>query len=217
MPLLRATFYVLLLVISLTMSTEVSAQSPLQYGGLGGLSVATQSPGDDARTGFNLSLFVDYPALPYAAVSLEAAFGQKGQLFDGVYEQPEPDGSVTEIDGSFTLALDYASFTLAAKPFVPLGRRGASLYAVAGPRLDVLVQEKLLFEGLDQAIRFSIDEHETTVWGYDVGLGVRAGALLPVPLLAELRFSGDLTNAFDGTSRDATRNQVFQVRAGIEF
>jgi hypothetical protein len=50
-----------------------------------------------------------------------------------------------------------------------------------------------------------------------VGLGVRAGTLLPVPLLAEVRFSGGLTNAFDGTTRPTTRNQVVQLRAGIEF
>lgn len=206
-----------LCALLLVLSAGATAQSSLQYGGLAGLSLATQSPGEDTRTGFNVGLFVDYPVLPFAALSFEAAFVQKGQLFDGVYEQPEPDGEVTEIEGTFTLALDYASFTLAAKPFVELTRDGVALYAVAGPRLDVLVQEKLLFEGLDQSIRFSIDEHESVVWGYDVGAGVRAGRLLPAPLLAEVRFSGGLTNAFDGATRATTRNQVVQLRLGIEF
>ena len=203
----------------LTLGADAYAQSPLQYGGIGGLSLATQSPGEDPRTGFNVGVFVDYPVLPYASVSFEAAFAQKGQNFDGELTQPdENDNPIVLDDGTFTVALDYASFTLAAKPFVPISRRyGASLYAVAGPRLDVLVREKLLFEGPEQSVRFSIDEHEPTVWGYDVGIGVRSGDLLPVPLLVEGRLSGGITNAFDGATRNKTRNQVVQLRLGVEF
>jgi len=212
----RFTFCSVLLLLT----ASVAAQPSLDYGAIGGLSLASQSPGDDTRTGFNLGLFADYPVLPYVSVSFEAAFAQKGQNFDGELTQPnDEDGDPIVLDeGTFTVALDYASFTLAAKPFVSLHRRtGAALYAVAGPRLDVLVREKLLFEGPEESVRFSIDEHEVTVWGYDVGLGVRSGTLLPVPLLAEIRFSGGLTNAFDGTSRPTTRNQVVQLRAGVEF
>lgn len=215
MPLLRFTLCSVLLVLA----ASAAAQPSLDYGGIGGLSLASQSPGDDTRTGFNVGLFVDYPVLPYLAVSFEAAFAEKGQNFDGELTQPNDEGDPIVLDeGTFTVALDYASFTLAAKPSVSLHRRtGAALYAVAGPRLDVLVREKLLFEGPQQSVRFSIDEHEATVWGYDVGVGIRAGTLLPVPLLAEVRFSGGLTNAFDGTSRPTTRNQVLQLRAGVEF
>lgn len=208
------------LSLLLTMLTAGAAAQPsLQYGGTGGLSLASQSPGEEARTGFNVGLFVDYPVLPYASVSFEAAFAQKGQTYDGELTQPGEDGDPIVLDeGTFTIALDYASLTLAAKPFVTLDRgTGAALYAVAGPRLDVLVREKLLFEGPEESVRFSIDEHEPTVWGYDVGVGVRLGMLLPVPLLAEVRFSGGLTNAFAGTTRAATQNQVVQLRAGIEF
>ena len=201
----------------LALSVTARAQTPLQYGALGGVSFATQSPGGDARTGFNLGMYVDYAVLPYASVSLEAAFVQKGQSYDGVYEQPDSDSTTANINGTFTIALDYASFALAAKPSVPLGSSGASVYAVAGPRLDVLVREKLLFDALEQSVRLSIDEHEATVWGYDVGLGFRAGRLLPTPLLAEIRFSGDFTNAFGGTTRLTTRNQVIQLRIGIEI
>ena len=210
MPVLRFALCSVLLMLA----ASATAQPALDYGAIGGLSLASQSPGDDTRTGFNVGLFADYPVLPYLAVSFEAAFAQKGQNFDG--DLVEVDSTVADT-GTFTIALDYASFTLTAKPFLPLGPPGAAVYAVVGPRLDVLVREKLLFEGTEESVRFSIDEHEATVWGYDVGLGVRAGTLLPVPLLAEVRFSGGLTNAFDGTTRPTTRNQVVQFRAGIEF
>ena len=215
MPVLRFALCSVLLMLA----ASATAQPALDYGAIGGLSLASQSPGDDTRTGFNVGLFADYPVLPYLAVSFEAAFAQKGQNFDGELTQPNDEGDPIVLDdGTFIIALDYASFTLAAKPFLTLDRRtDAALYAVAGPRLDVLVREKLLFEGTEESVRFSIDEHEATVWGYDVGLGVRAGTLLPVPLLAEVRFSGGLTNAFDGTTRPTTRNQVVQLRAGIEF
>jgi hypothetical protein len=214
MPLLR--YFPCLLLLSF--GAGAAAQPSLQYGGIGGLSLATQEPGEDVRAGFNVGVFVDYPVLPFVAVSFEAAFAQKGQSYDEMYRQIEADGDTTLIPGTFTFALDYASFTLAAKPSVTLDRRrGASLYAVAGPRLDVLVREKLLFEGFDQSIRFSIDEHEPTVWGYDVGVGVQLGTLLPAPLLVEARFSGGLTNAFDGATRAKTRNQVVQLRLGVEF
>lgn len=212
---LRSVFCFLLL----SLGAGATAQTSLQYGGIGGLSLASQSPGEDPRTGFNVGVFVDYPALPYVAVSFEAAFAQKGQNFDGDLTQPNEDGDQVVIDdGTFTVALDYASFTLAAKPSVTLNRRyGMALYAVAGPRLDVLVREKLLFEGPEESVRFSIDEHKPTVWGYDVGVGVQLGTLLPAPLLVEARFSGGLTNAFDGTTREKTRNQVVQLRLGVEF
>ena len=215
MPVLRFALCSVLLMLA----ASATAQPALDYGAIGGLSLASQSPGDDTRTGFNVGLFADYPVLPYLAVSFEAAFAQKGQNFDSELTQPNDEGDPIVLDdGTFIIALDYASFTLAAKPFLTLDRRtDAALYAVAGPRLDVLVREKLLFEGTEESVRFSIDEHEATVWGYDVGLGVRAGTLLPVPLLAEVRFSGGLTNAFDGTTRPTTRNQVVQLRAGIEF
>lgn len=206
--------------VLLLLTAGATAQPTPDYGAIGGLSLASQSPGEDTRAGFNVGLFADYPVLPCLAVSFEAAFAQKGQNFDGELTQPSEDDSdpVVLDEGTFTVALDYASFTLAAKPFLTLDRRtDAALYAVAGPRLDVLVREKLLFEGPEQSVRFSIDEHESVVWGYDVGVGVRSGTLLPVPLLAEVRFSGGLTNAFDGTTRATTKNQVVQLRAGIEF
>lgn len=216
MPLSSVRSFLFGLVL-LVVGARAHAQGAWEYGALGGASFATQSPGDDVRTGFNVGMYVDYAVLPYAALTLEAAFVQKGQTFDGVFEQPDSDTSSVGIDGTFTVALDYASFTVAAKPLLPLGDRGMALYAVAGPRLDVLVREKLLFEALDQSVRFSIDEHEATVWGYDVAVGFRLGDVLPTPLIAEVRFSGDLTNAFDGTTRETTRNQVVQLRVGVEF
>lgn len=181
-----------------------------------GFSAAAQSPGVDARTGFNLALFADYKPLPNVAVSLEAAYVQKGQRYGA--DLVDIDSTVVDT-GTFTIALDYASFTLAAKPLLPLGPPGAAVYAVAGPRLDVLLSEKLVFSGDTESVRFSIEEHEGTVWGYDVGVGLRFGTVLPVPLLAEVRFSGDLTDAFGGApmGREATRNQVMQLRIGVEI
>jgi hypothetical protein len=207
----------LLGLVLLVLGAGAHAQGAWQYGALGGASLSTQSPGDDVRAGFNVGMYVDYAVLPYAALSLETAFVQKGQTFDGIFEQPGSDDETDEIPGTYTIALDYASFTLAAKPSLPIGDRGMALYAVAGPRLDVLVREKLLFEALDQSLRLSIDEHEATVWGYDAAIGFRLGDVLPTPLIAEIRFSGDLTDAFDGPSRDATRNQVVHLRIGVEF
>lgn len=206
--------------LPLVLSFAAHAQTPFQAGALVGLSAAMQSPGEDARTGFNVAVFVDYTPLPSVSASLEAAYVQKGQRYDGELTEPNDDGTVTVVEGgTFTIALDYLSLALAAKPSLPLGPPGAAVYAVAGPRLDVLFSEKFVFSGPTQSIRFSIDEHEETVWGYDVGLGLRFGTVLPVPLLAEVRFSGDLTDAFGGTSlrANATRNQVMQLRIGVEI
>lgn len=216
MPTLR----LLSCLLPLLLGTVAQAQIPLQYGALVGFSAARQSPGDDARTGFNLAAFLDVTPLPYVAASLEVAYVQKGQTFQGDLTQPD-DNNIPEVidQGTFTLGLDYFSVGAAVKPSFPIGPIGTSVYAVAGPRLDVLLNEKLLFSGDEESVRFTIEEHESTVWGYDVGVGVRFGTVLPVPILAEVRYSGDLTDAYDGLSGrpGTTRNQVLQLRVGVEI
>lgn len=210
----------LALLLPLLVGLDAQAQIQLDYGALVGFSAARQSPGDDARTGFNFSAFIEAAPIPFAAVALETAYVQKGQTFDGPLTQPDDDGVPVVIDrGTFTLGLDYLSVGLAVKPSFPLGTPGASVYAVAGPRVDVLLNEKLLFSGDEEDVRFTIEEHESTVWGYDVGAGLRFGTVLPVPLLVEVRFSGDLTDAYDGLAGrpDATKNQVMQLRIGVEI
>ncbi|MEP0546280.1 MAG: porin family protein [Rhodothermales bacterium] len=210
----------LLLLLPLLVGLDAQAQVQIDYGTFVGFSAARQSPGDDARTGFNLAGFVEVTPIPYAAAALEVAYVQKGQTFDGPLTQPDDNGDIVVIDqGTFTLALDYLSLGLAVKPSLPLGPLGSSVYAVAGPRLDVLLNEKLLFSGDEEDVRFNIEEHASTVWGYDVGAGLRFGTVLPVPLLVEVRFSGDLTEAYDGLAGrpDATKNQVMQIRVGVEI
>ncbi len=212
MKTLRFLSCLLLLLLGL----DAQAQLSPRYGALGGFSAARQSPGEDARTGFNVASFVEVAPLPYVAASLEVAYVQKGQTFE---DDLIDDESVVIGRGTFTLALDYLSIGVAAKPSLPLGPPGASVYAVVGPRLDVLLNERLAFSGDGTSIRFTIDQHERTVWGYDVGVGLRFGTVLPIPLLAEVRFSGDLTDAYDGLAGrpDAAKNQVMQLRLGVEF
>jgi hypothetical protein len=214
------SFRFLAVLLPLVVGLDAQAQVQIDYGALVGFSAARQSPGDDARTGFNFATFVEVAPLPYVAASLEVAYVQKGQTFEGDLTQPDDDGDIVVIDrGTFTLALDYLSMGLAVKPSFPLGPPGPSVYAVAGPRLDVLLNEKLLFAGDEEDVRFTIEEHASTVWGYDVGAGLRFGTVLPVPLLVEVRFSGDFTDAYDGLSGrpDATKNQVMQLRVGVEI
>lgn len=211
---------VLTCLLLLLLGATAQAQIPLHYGALVGFSAARQTPGEDARTGFNFSAYVDVAPLPFASLSLETAYVQKGQSFEEDLVQPDNNGDPVVIDrGTFTLALDYFSVGLAVKPSLPLGPIGTSVYALAGPRLDLLLNEKLLFSGDEESVRFNIEEHESTVWGYDVGVGVRLGTVLPVPLLVEVRYSGDLTDAYDGLAGrpDPTKNQVMQLRVGVEI
>ncbi len=193
----------------------VQAQPSFRYGVSGGLALATQSPGEDIRSGFNVGAYGEIVLLPFLAVGADISYVQKGQRFDSTLPVVI-DGDSTITAGTSTIALDYASFTLTAKPSISVTPAGPVVYALLGPRVDVLLREKLLFSSDDvDDVTITTNRSESTVFGYDVGLGVRIGTLLPTPVFAEVRFSGDLSDVLkEGLD---VENRVVQLRVGLDF
>ncbi|MEM1043972.1 MAG: outer membrane beta-barrel protein [Bacteroidota bacterium] len=206
---------ILLLAACLLAGTAAHAQPLLRYGVSGGLALATQSPGEDSRSGFNVGVYAEVAPLPFLAVGADLSYVQKGQRFDNT-QLLLVEGDTVLTAGTSTIALDYASFAVTAKPSVSLSPRGPEVYAVLGPRLDLLLREKLLF-GSDDVEDFTVttERNASTVFGYDVGVGVRLRTLLPTPVFAEARFSGDLSEVIP--EAPDVRNQVVQLRLGLDF
>lgn len=199
----------------LLIGTAVQAQPSLRYGFSGGLALASQSPGEDSRSGFNVGFFGEVVVLPYLAVNADLSYVQKGQSFRDSLGIAGPDTTLLD-PGTFTIALDYASLALTAKPFLLFGERGAGVYAVLGPRIDVLLREKLLFSGeQEDGVTITTERNESLVLGYDAGVGVRLGTVLPVQVFTEVRFSGDLSEVLKEVP--GVENRVLQFRLGVDF
>lgn len=205
----------LLLASLLLIGAAAQAQPSVRYGVTGGVALATQSPGEDARSGFNVGAYGEVILLPFLAVGADLSYVQKGQRFQSTLPVVI-DGDSTLSAGTSTIALDYASVSLIAKPSFSITPVGPAVYALLGPRVDVLLREKLLFSGEQvDDVTITTDRNEALVFGYDVGVGVRLGTVLPTPVFAEVRFSGDLSEVLREMS--GVENRVVQFRIGLDF
>ena len=180
-----------LLIVALTSSTSAWAQVG---GGIKvGVNLATLSgfndPSTDQRVGITAGGFMTFGLAPLIAFEPEVLFSMQGsKLHFGT----------SGVSSDVTAELDYVQVPLLLR-IGNSGSAGASLYAVVGPTLGILVRD----EGV-------ADELKST----DVGVVVGAGVTLS-RLLLEGRYTAGLTDFNKGGS--VYKNRVLSLLVGLQF
>jgi hypothetical protein len=104
--------------------------------------------------------------------------------------------------------VDYLSVPVLAK--VRLSFPAITPYLIAGPRADLLLSKK--GDGFDAVI----DKFKSTDVGGTFGLGVELHTLLPVGLLAEIRYNPSFRDAFKNEFL-SVRNHSFDFLVGLQL
>jgi hypothetical protein len=181
------------LMMALLCSTTASAGIG---GGLKiGVNLATFSDFNDASTSHRVGIvaggFLTFGLAPMIAFQPEVLFSAQGsKLHLGT------SGAIVSSDA--TAKLDYVQVPLLLR-IGNSGKAGASLYAIVGPTLGVLVQHQGLAEDLK-----------------DTDVGIVAGVGVTVSrLLLEGRYTYGLTDLNKGGS--AVQNRVLSLMVGLHF
>lgn len=159
----------------------------------------------NSRTGVNIGVFAEsFGLLGLSAVG-EMNYSQKGMLYDVVVTSA--DGTVI---GQETLnnRIDYLSFALFAK--YNFNMLLLKPYIFGGPRADFEVT-KNIYPGLNDVY----DDFNKNILGWSIGAGVEF-SLLPVALLAEVRYNADKDNAFKNETL-TVKNSTIELQGGIRF
>jgi len=203
-----------------------SAQVVDRVGLKGGLVSASASgnlgPLDlERRTGWSATLFAERDVLPFLALVGEVGYAQGG--FVETMEERGPDGTVEQTVRANT-RLDYLTIPVLA--MLEYDFTAMQLYAMAGPRLDVLIgREAGVFEfqsaPIDQLESDVVSGYTSPVLGATVGFGASTSKLLPGQLLVEARWALDVTESFEtemfvDAPRDV-RNNAAVVMIGVGF
>lgn len=217
----RSWLSVIALLSLLFAVAPASAQIVDRIGIKGGLVSSSASDARDLleperRTGWSVHLFAQRDLWPFLSLVGEAGYTQRG--FVETIEERDPDGTVEQTARANT-RLDYLTIPLLAKlkhDFTAL-----RLYALAGPRLDVLVgREAGVFEfqsaPVDEVESELASLYTSPVLGATVGLGVSTSKVLPAQLMVEARWALDVTESFAGVPRDV-RNNAGMLMIGVGF
>lgn len=200
------SFIVLSLLIT---ATSAQAQSLRGYGlkaGLTSASVSTNmfAEGIERREGIAAMVFAEGLTRGRFTLVGELGYAQRG--YSDPVEQRGPEGEAIGIEDDGT-RFDYLSAAALAKLRYPGGT--LEPYAVAGPRVDVLL-------GGNPSAAL-IESYDRVAAGGTLGLGVEAGqTFVPVPVFLEARYHFDVTNSLSCCPRDM-RNRAFDVLLGIRL
>jgi hypothetical protein len=162
---------------------------------------------NEYRWGTTGGVYVELLDIPLLSLIAELQYTQKGMRY------PIEQTSVLQPDGTgqfVTLSprVDYISIPLLAKlrfqvpSFTP--------YLIAGPRADLLVYRR---GGGFEAI---VDEFKSTDAGGTFGLGVEMHSLLPVGLLAEIRYNPSFSDVYKNEFL-SVRNHSFDFLVGLQL
>jgi hypothetical protein len=178
----------------------VAANQTWQYTGIPDLP-------RDTRWGFTAIAFVELLDLANFSALIEVQYTQKGFIESiPITTESQPDGT-----GEFVTKrprVDYLSIPLLAKVRLPIS--DIALYAVAGPRYDMLLGKKS--DGYDAVI----DKFKTSEFGATFGVGVELTSILPRSVLAEFRYNPSFTGAFNNNYL-TVRNRSFDFLLGARL
>lgn len=172
------------------------------------------------RTGLAVWIFAERQVLPFLALAGEVGYVQRGFTetpLEYYYRGVMPvDYAATAADAS--TRLDYLSVAVMAKSGYDLARM--RLYALAGPRVDVLLS---IEAGEFSTPEYTLDSKSAYVRGYEswaVGGTFGAGMLVDVGLrgrlLLEARYAFDVTDSLSWEPSEMRNNAVSFV-VGVAF
>jgi len=160
------------------------------------------------RTGFNVAAFLEWFDVPYFSFLTQVEYAQRGMGQDFVLtgpSGPEPIGVKTSYS-----RLDYLSIPIMGK--IRLQTETITPFVSVGPRVDFF----LGYHSDENLFNPVFEKFKTTVLGGSFGIGVQTETLLPVIILAELRYNIDLADSYS-TDALQVRNNAFDVWLGIAF
>jgi hypothetical protein len=154
-----------------------------------------------AKPGFNIAAFAEWLNVPFFSVVSQIEYAQRGANL----KYPLP-GGWSSTDGR----LDYLTIPILAKVTLPIG--SGSPYLLAGPRAD------FLFNYRDVEIQMNTNpfysDFKKVMFGGSIGVGVQTGSLLPIALLAELRYNFDFLDSYNNDYLKV-RNNAFDIWVGV--
>jgi hypothetical protein len=160
-----------------------------------------------ARWGITGGVYIELLDLPIVSVVGEIQYTQKGMRFSvPVTTESHPEGTGQFITES--PRVDYLSIPVLAK--VRLSFPAITPYLIAGPRADLLLSKK--GDGFDPVV----DNFKSTDVGGTLGLGVELHTLLPVGLLAEIRYNPSFRDAYKNEFL-SVRNHSFDFLVGLQL
>lgn len=152
-------------------------------------------------------VYLELLDVPLISLVAEIQYTQKGMTFSiPVTTESQPNGT-----GKFmTISprVDYLSVPLLAK--LRLKWLLFTPYLIAGPRADVLVSRR--GGGYEDVV----DKFESTDIGATFGVGVELHTLLPVGLLAELRYNPSFRDSYKDDFL-TVRNRSFDFLLGLQL
>ena len=162
----------------------------------------------ERRFGVGAGAFIEWFDLPVFSLITQVEYLPRGMKQE--FNVTGPDGP--EILGTSTIEnrLDYISIPVLAKARLDLG--SFSPYVLSGFRFDYL----LGFESEDGVYDPLYSRFDRSILGCSVAAGVETGALLPVGLLAEIRYNFDLNDSY-ATDVLTVSNNAIDLWLGVTF
>jgi hypothetical protein len=206
----------LLLMFFAVISHETSAQFMKHFGVKAAVTSANQdfdySQMADLqmkrRVGFDVGVFAEWLDIPVLSIISQVEYAQRGSGMEFVETGPSGPQSI----GTKKLysRLDYLSVPILVK--LRLQTSTITPYILAGPRLDILVS----YQSDEGVLNLVYDQFKKTTLGGSVAVGVQIQSLLPVTILAEARYSIDLSDSYE-TNLLKVRNNAFDLWLGVAF
>jgi hypothetical protein len=168
----------------------------------------------ERRSGWTASAFIEKRVLPALSVRSEVGYIQRG--FVDTQEEIDADGTLLSVVESET-QFDYLTIPVLAK--LVYDTSPAAVYALAGPRLDILLNRDAEdFEFSDGTLVESeiADFYDSTALGGTVGIGVETH-LSSLHLFIESHYDVDFTDSFPSDVPRTVRNNAIVVVMGIAF
>jgi hypothetical protein len=161
------------------------------------------------RRGMAASVFAERRLLSFLSLVGEVGYVQRG------FNETLSFDPLNEEAGT---RLDYLTIPVMMKLNYDSGL--ATLYALGGPRIDVLLnREPGVFKGFGtppfKESRYA-DKYDSLAAGGTVGLGMTTPKRFPVRLLLEGRYEFDLTDSYAPDPFDI-HNRAFSIVAGVAF
>jgi hypothetical protein len=161
----------------------------------------------DRRFGLGAAVFLEWFDLPLLSVVTQVEYTQRGMSRD--FNVTDTSGAVV---GTMSIGnrLDYISVPIMGKLRIDLG--GVTPYALAGVRFDYM----LGYSSDQGAFNDLYDAFDRSIMGGAAGAGVELDGLLPVGVLAEVRYNFDLTDSYKTDLARVSNNSV-DLWVGITF
>lgn len=210
----RAAALLLLLVTAWPVQAQDGARFGLKLG-VTSAELREEFGGLEPRFGLNAGVFAVLPVQGALHALVAADYYRKG--YEAGELRDANNGSVgTDVDFQY----DYASLVIAPQYAAAWGSSGLGFYTFLGPRLDVLVADRVVAtvdgdrETVELSDLFETRGFSTTILGVAAGIGLDLSNIAAVPLLVELRYDADVTPAWSPGDRER-RFRTFSLRAGL--